>query len=72
MCTSYVVYSPIWLNLFRDDGHSFNIFLWMITTLATNKDSFKKKTHVREPEGKTYKSIGHTKYSLSTLTIFQQ
>jgi hypothetical protein len=47
--------AQIWLNLLRDDSHGFNIFLWMIATLATNKNSFKKKTYVREPEGKTYK-----------------
>jgi hypothetical protein len=50
-----MVYSPNWLNLLRDDSHGFNIFLWMIATLATNKNSFKKKTYVREPEGKTCK-----------------
>jgi hypothetical protein len=34
ICTSYLVYSQIWLNLFMDDHHFFYIFLWMITTLA--------------------------------------
>ncbi len=41
-CTSFLVYSQIWLNLPMDDCHFFCIFLWMIVTLATNKNSLKK------------------------------
>jgi hypothetical protein len=40
---SYLVYSQIWLNLTTDDRRFFNIFLWMMATLATKKKFFKKK-----------------------------
>jgi hypothetical protein len=39
MCTSYLNYSQIWLNLLRDDHHCFYTFLWMLVTLAPNKRS---------------------------------
>jgi hypothetical protein len=32
ICASYMVYTQIWLNLFKDDSHFFNIFLCMIAT----------------------------------------
>jgi hypothetical protein len=39
----FIVYSAIWLNLLpRDDCRFFYIFLWMIVTLATNKNSLNK------------------------------
>jgi hypothetical protein len=38
---SYMVYSQIWLNLPRYHSHFFYIFLWMITTLSKDKNSFK-------------------------------
>jgi hypothetical protein len=41
ICISYLVYSQIWLNLHKDDDHFFYIFLWMIATLATNKNALK-------------------------------
>jgi hypothetical protein len=41
-CTSYMVYSHIWLNLPKNDGHFFYIFLLMIVTLAKNKKPQKK------------------------------
>ncbi len=40
--TLFLFYSQIWLNLPRDDCQSFYSFQWMIATLATNKNSFKK------------------------------
>ncbi len=39
MCTLYLNYSQIWLNLLRDDRHFFYTFLWMLVTLAPNKRS---------------------------------
>ncbi len=39
ICALFLVYSQIWLNLLRDDSHFFCIFLWMVTTLATNQNS---------------------------------
>jgi hypothetical protein len=33
------IYNQIWLNLPRDDLHFFYFFVWMITTLATKKNS---------------------------------
>jgi hypothetical protein len=41
-CTSYMVYSHIWLNLPKSDCHFFHIFLLMIATLAKNKNPQKK------------------------------
>jgi hypothetical protein len=38
-----LVYSQIWLKLLWDDRQIFNIFLWIIASLATNKNSKKKK-----------------------------
>jgi len=35
--TLFLVYSHIWLNLLKDDCHFFDVFRWMIATLATNK-----------------------------------
>jgi hypothetical protein len=37
-----LVYSQIWLNLPTDDCHFFYVFLWMIATLAMNKNSLEK------------------------------
>jgi hypothetical protein len=38
--TLFLIYSQIWLNLPKDDrDFFFYIFLWMIATLATNKNS---------------------------------
>ncbi len=37
-------YNQIWLNLLRDDGQIFYIFLLMIATQATEKKMPKKKT----------------------------
>ncbi len=42
---SYLVYSQIWLNLPGDDHHFFNIFLWMIPTLAV-LENVRRKTLV--------------------------
>ncbi len=42
ICTSFMIYSHIWLNLPYNDCHFFYIFLWMITTFAINKSSQKK------------------------------
>jgi len=39
MCTLYLNYSQIWLNLLRDDRHFFYTFLRMLVTLALNKSS---------------------------------
>ncbi len=39
---SYLVYSHIWLSLPRDDCLFFYMFLSMIATLTTNKNSLKK------------------------------
>jgi hypothetical protein len=36
-------YNQIWLNLLRDDGQFFYIFLLMIATQATEKEIPKKK-----------------------------
>jgi len=36
-------YPLVWLNFCRDGHHFFHIFLWMIVTLAKNKNSRKKK-----------------------------
>ncbi len=36
ICTLCLIYSQIWLNFPKDDCH---FFLWMVTTLATNKSS---------------------------------
>jgi len=36
-------YNQIWLNLLRDDGRIFYIFLLMIATQATEKKCPKKK-----------------------------
>jgi hypothetical protein len=47
---SYMVYSQIWLNLPRYHSHFFYIFLWMITTLAKDKNSLKK--HCLTPANK--------------------
>jgi hypothetical protein len=41
-CVSYLNYSQIWLNLLRDNRHFSYIFLWMVATLAPNKNSRKK------------------------------
>jgi hypothetical protein len=41
-CSSCVVYSQNWLNLPRDDLNFCYIFLRMITTLAANKNCWKK------------------------------
>jgi hypothetical protein len=38
-CTSCMVYSHIWLNTPRDESHFFYIFIWMLVTLAKNKNS---------------------------------
>jgi hypothetical protein len=38
ICTLFLIYSKIWLNLHRDDHHLFYIFIWMIATLGTNKN----------------------------------
>jgi hypothetical protein len=53
----------MWLNLGRDDHHFFQIFLWMIVTLATNKNSRKKKKKQwsRELFGKFQKKSSHFK-----------
>lgn len=32
----------MWPNLARDNCHSFDIFLWMITTLPKDKNSLKE------------------------------
>jgi hypothetical protein len=45
--SEFLVYSQIWLNIIRDDRHFFHIvspnnYGW-IATLATNKNSEKKK-----------------------------
>jgi len=40
ICTLFLVYSQIWLNLPKNDCHFFYIFQWMIATLATNKNSW--------------------------------
>jgi len=37
ICTSYLVYSQIWLSFLRDDGHIFYISLWMIAILVLKK-----------------------------------
>jgi len=39
---SCLVYSHIWQNLPRDDSQFFYIFLWIITTLVTNKNPLRK------------------------------
>ncbi len=36
-----LVYNHIWLNLSKDKSHFSYIFLWMIATLATNRNSEK-------------------------------
>ncbi len=38
-CTSCMVYSHIWLNIPRDESHFVYIFIWMLVTLAKNKNS---------------------------------
>ncbi len=43
-----MTYSQIWLNLPKDDCHFFYIFLRMMTTLATKKNSFDNKNTARE------------------------
>ncbi len=42
ICTSHLVDSQIWLNLPRHDRHFFYIFVWIIATLARNKNFLKK------------------------------
>jgi hypothetical protein len=42
ICTLFLVNIQSWLNLPRDDHHSFYIFPWMIATLATNRNSYKR------------------------------
>ncbi len=51
ICTSFLVYSQIRLNIPRHDHHFFYIFLCMIATLATNKNSL--KTHCLDPNTST-------------------
>ncbi len=41
ICTLFLIYRQICLNLHRDDHHLFYIFLWMIATLGTNKNFLK-------------------------------
>ncbi len=43
ICILFLVYSQIWLNLLRDDCNFYSIFRWMIATLATNRNSWKRK-----------------------------
>jgi len=43
ICTLFLVYSLTWLNLPKDNGHLFYIFLWMMATLATNKKFLKRR-----------------------------
>jgi hypothetical protein len=45
LCTLYLVYSHIWLNLPRDGRQYSCIVLLMIAMLATNKTLYKKKKH---------------------------
>jgi len=50
ICASFLVYSQIWLNLPRDDCHFSYISQWMITTLASNRNSPKKTLVWRTPK----------------------
>jgi hypothetical protein len=43
ICTLFLFYNLIWLNLPKDNGHFFYIFLWMMATLATNKKFLKRR-----------------------------
>jgi hypothetical protein len=63
----YLDYSHIWLNP-KDDHHFFDIYLWMITTLATNKNLY--KTGLLCPQDtvkKSHAKRGHIAQTLSQL-----
>ncbi len=47
----FLAYSHTWLNLLRDDGHFFYLFLPMVASLTTNKTPEKK--HCSEDECKS-------------------
>jgi hypothetical protein len=51
VCTSYLVYSQIWLHFPRDDRHFFDILLRTITTLATRKKLLNRKKHCSSDSG---------------------
>jgi hypothetical protein len=46
MCTSYLVYSQIWLNLLpKDDHHFFYIFQWLMTTMTSTTTTIRRPQH---------------------------
>jgi hypothetical protein len=53
ICTSYLVYSQIWLNLPWDDSHfSLHFPMDIIAILATKNNSYKKNTDY--PSGENF------------------
>jgi len=43
ICTLFLIYNQIWLNLPRDNCHLSYIFQWMIATFSFDKKFIKKK-----------------------------
>ncbi len=64
----YLFNSHIWLNPPKDDHHFFDIYLWMITTLATNKNLYKTGLMCPQDTVKKMKDLLFTMLDLSNLS----
>jgi hypothetical protein len=72
--TRFLICSQIWLNLSSDDCKFLYIFLWMIATLATNKNSLKKFVLIglclSLQQFRTFKTFDWTKCSVILWNLY--